>query len=283
MSAEPTSAGSPVRFPQWLVLPTPAAPTSAAQMPDALRDALRAALPREASAHVSVALVPGQCSPQVLRSAEITIHGLSLAAVPDATALLASARGLANAEPVGQAMRFDVEELTAELRDCSMQGFRLSNVQVRASDVVLSVCDTALGGRLAFESAACPTLEAVVTAADIERFVAAQSPWLRDLSVSFGPGSQLSARGRVSLGLFAIPGEAVGVLAVREGTQLVLEQVRVSLSNGRPAPAAVADRLRSANPLVDLGGLARSGLAVELLPPECADGRLVLRGRVLGE
>ncbi len=283
MSAEPTSAGSLVRFPYWLVLPTPTAPTCAAQVPDALRDALRAALPPGATADVQVAMASGPGSLQTMRSAEISIRSLSLAAAPDPETLLASAKGLAGADAVGAVVRFGAEELRLELQDCAVRGFRLSSVTVRASQVILSVCETSRGGRLAFESAARATVEAVVTARDIERFVASQSPWLRELSVSFGPANRLTARGRVSLGLFAIPGEAAGVLAVRGGDQLVLDQIRVSLSNGRPAPGAVADRLRAANPLIDLGGLARSGLAVELLEPETTDGRLVLRGRVLGE
>ncbi len=272
MSAELTSAARPVALPPWLTLDLASTPQTPEALAEELQRALSGVLPPGARAELH--LQGGAIAPSgwTVNELSAVVRSGSMAQLPTAPPPPPEPLPGAAVTPIG------LERARVLLDGPVVRGLRFHSVEVDLAGLRGELASAGACARLTLRSAEQARLRCTLTAPDVEAFLRVQTPWLREVSVRFEPGARLVARARVSLGLIAIPGEAHGRVTVEEGARLVLADVQALLANGRPAPHAVAERIRAANPLVDLSPLRAAGWPLRLEEPVEREGRLILTG-----
>jgi hypothetical protein len=271
MSVEPTSAAKPTVLPPWLAIDLATTPQSPEALAEDSQRALRAALSGGATADVTISGGGARPGRWDVDEVSVTVRGWTLVDLPAGPASAA-------ATGTGSDLRIAIGRARVSLDRPCVRGFRFRSVDLDLRRLEGSLTPTEGGCRVALLSAESAMLRCTVAPPDVEAFLRGQAPWLREVSVQFAPGARLLARARVSLGLVAIPGQAEGRLTVDGGERIVLTEIRATLANGRPAPAMVAERLRGANPILDIGDLRSAGWPVRLDEPAVEDGLLVLTG-----
>lgn len=271
MSVEPISVAEPTVLPPWLAIELATFPQSPEALAEDAQRALRASLPAGATADAAIEGASAEPDGWTVGEVTVTVRGWTLAELP-------SGPPAASARTGGPSVPLSIRHARVGLEGAAIRGFRFRTVDLHLEGLEGVLAPTERGCRVALLTAERATLRCTVAPPDVEAFLRGQAPWLREVSVEFAPGARLLARARVSLGLVAIPGQAEGRLTVEGGERLVLADIRATLANGRPAPAMVADRLRGANPIIDLGDLRRAGWPLTLEEPTVENGMLVLVG-----
>lgn len=246
---------------------------SPAELLAAAREALRGSLPEGAAITVHAAEAGASASMWQFRDARAIVQGAVLPELPTAR----TPEPLPGGEPLA---RWSADRVRLLADGTVIRGLRFAELSLELHEVRGTVHGLAEGCVAAIVALADGLLRVRIAPADVEALIRSQVPMLQGVAVRFEPEGRFRAQGKLSLGFLAIGGMAEGRLVVERGEQLHLREVRASLANGRPAPAAVTDRLRATGPLLDLSGLRAAGWPLTLGEPEIESECLVLTGAV---
>jgi hypothetical protein len=273
MSVEPVAAARRLAVLSALSFELPSVPDSAEELLKQAAARLRESLPPGATAEIACS--GGSNHEATWRLGEVRASVRSLTLGPLAAPPEPRYGAYAAKLPV---RTIEADALLVRFENLRVQGLRFGMAEMETGELRGEIRGEAPECWVALTSASESRFRATLAPADVEAFIRARTPWLRDVRVSFLPEARISVQAKVALGLVSIPGHADAKLAVEGGTRLCLTDVRATLANGRPAPPMVTERLRAANPIVDLARLCGGSLAVSLSEPTTERGLLVLAG-----
>jgi hypothetical protein len=251
--------------------------------PEVLSDACACALERlmGAGATAEVAFKSLRVDPlgQVaIDEATLTMRGWALRRLPHPTHVSALAENSAHAEP-GRHRPVLIRRLDVLFDDIRLAGLRCRRIEVAATNVSGDIEPDGDGALLTLREAAGFDTRGEIHATDVRDYLVSEAPWIIGGTVNFVNGARLVADGKVRLGFFPVSGRLSGTLAVANSTDLLIENVSVTVAGRRIPDGIVAGKLREVNPLITLRPLVEAGLGIELLPPEADGSVLRLHGR----
>ena len=181
-------------------------------------------------------------------------------------------------EPGGGAVA-GIRHLELDLHDIVLRDL---GVQTLTADIPFVKADATkafFDGHLRFRGAQEGTGEAILTAEQIERYLAKKRPQFQELKIRLSQGEAFIS-GKTAL---LIPGsafEAKATVGISEGRYLNAENPTVSL-NGTPMPRTMAIQLlKTVNPIIDIDKDLGLGEWLYITSAEIAEGKLTVRGRI---
>ena len=172
-----------------------------------------------------------------------------------------------------------IERLRIQLQD-----FELGGLHVESLDASIPHCRFDLGlavahHRFRLSRSGTGTVTVILRDGDLEPFILKKFPEVRAVHVLI-QGDRASVDGFAMIGPLAAQFRADASLGVRNGTQLVLRDARVSLA-GRPADPKLANALTSLfDPLIDLNKDMHLENSVNVQTIELSDHQLIGKGEV---
>jgi len=281
MSSERILADSAVRLPAWACLELPGLAVSEAD-PHALSAACARALEQLMGAGATAdaafeRLRTGPSGEVAIDEAMLTVRGWALRRLPHPQHVSALSENSKHGGP-GRHRQVLIHRLEVLFDDVRLAGLRCRRIEMTAEDVRGELEPTGDGAQLKLHQAASFDTSGEIHATDVRDYLVGQSPWIIGGTVSFVNGARLVADGRIRLGFLPVSGLLSGTLRVQDRTDLLIEDVSVTVAGQHVPDGIVAGKLREVNPLLTLRPLVEAGLGIELLPPEANGSVLRLHG-----
>ncbi|MCS6949275.1 MAG: hypothetical protein RMM06_07560 [Armatimonadota bacterium] len=164
------------------------------------------------------------------------------------------------------------------LEDFSLSGLPVHRLEATIPRVLLDSREAAFRLRIRLFDAPWGEGSVVLDEQGLAQFIQRRLPEVRLPRVQVTP-SQLYIRGELAALLTSWRFEARGVVAVRDGRQIVAEQVQVSLEGTDLNPTLVQKVLSALNPILDIERDLRLGRAFIVERVEQGEGFIKLIGR----
>ncbi|HIE53065.1 MAG TPA: DUF2993 domain-containing protein [Armatimonadetes bacterium] len=204
-----------------------------------------------------------------LRGVTIRVHRFDATALPWDTF---------SPTPRPRRLKGRLDRLTLVATEAQFQNLTVSRLTLTGKGITYDLLDSLLRRRIVLTGYREATLEAHFRDGDLDSFLAARIPQLRQAHVRFEPG-QVVVTGQVVLGAASLPVTVRGRLQVVQRRELHLTEAQVQVGNLTLPPETVKSLLAQANPLLDVAALLPVPLALEEI--ELKAGEAILRGHFL--
>jgi hypothetical protein len=173
-----------------------------------------------------------------------------------------------------------VERFVLEATAARLQGLTLSRLVVTVTDLRFDLLYALRQHDFNVTEVGAASLEGTLAAEDLEAYLAARLPSLREPHLELSPG-KVRLTAQADFGLLAASLDLSGRLALHRGKEIHLLDPQLRM-NGLPVPAAFAQTLLGRiNPLLNIDQLAGLDLPIVLEAVETPPGQLVFRGRLV--